>query len=71
MLFCCDWFCGFCPKHLRAVVHMFECRHSSRKNAHGLFNWVFLVLKQVSVSGNLYDFIHYLWLSEAPVGELQ
>ncbi|CAK9232421.1 unnamed protein product [Sphagnum troendelagicum] len=26
---------------------------------------------KVSVSGNLYDFIHYLWLSEAPVGELQ
>ncbi|CAK9238613.1 unnamed protein product [Sphagnum troendelagicum] len=26
---------------------------------------------KVSVSGNLYDFIHHLWLSEAPVGELQ
>lgn len=25
----------------------------------------------MSVSGNLYDFIHHLWLSEAPVGELQ
>ncbi|GJN02945.1 hypothetical protein PR202_ga20341 [Eleusine coracana subsp. coracana] len=27
--------------------------------------------KQVSVSAKLYDFIHYLWLNEAPVGELQ
>ncbi|RRT51181.1 hypothetical protein B296_00036232, partial [Ensete ventricosum] len=26
---------------------------------------------KVSVSGKLYDFIHFLWLSEAPVGELQ
>ncbi|XP_047310631.1 nicotinate phosphoribosyltransferase 1-like isoform X2 [Impatiens glandulifera] len=26
---------------------------------------------KVSVSGKLYDFIHYLWLNEAPVGELQ
>ncbi|XP_073003369.1 nicotinate phosphoribosyltransferase 2-like isoform X1 [Typha latifolia] len=26
---------------------------------------------QVSVSAKLYDFIHFLWLSEAPVGELQ
>ena len=26
---------------------------------------------QVSVSGKLYDFIHFLWLNEAPVGELQ
>ncbi|OAE27745.1 hypothetical protein AXG93_4193s1460 [Marchantia polymorpha subsp. ruderalis] len=25
---------------------------------------------KVSVSGQLYDFIHFLWLSEAPVGEL-
>ncbi|CAM6092182.1 unnamed protein product [Calypogeia fissa] len=25
---------------------------------------------KVSVSGKLYDFIHFLWLSEAPVGEL-
>ncbi|KAM0823880.1 hypothetical protein ACQ4PT_070568 [Festuca glaucescens] len=28
-------------------------------------------LDQVSVSTQLYDFIHFLWLSEAPVGELQ
>jgi nicotinate phosphoribosyltransferase len=27
--------------------------------------------EQVSVSAKLYDFIHYLWLNEAPVGELQ
>lgn len=27
--------------------------------------------KQVSVSAKLYDFIHFLWLNEAPVGELQ
>ncbi|CAL0331795.1 unnamed protein product [Lupinus luteus] len=26
---------------------------------------------KVSVSAQLYDFIHYLWLNEAPVGELQ
>ncbi|XP_078434223.1 nicotinate phosphoribosyltransferase 2-like [Wolffia australiana] len=26
---------------------------------------------KVSVSAKLYDFIHFLWLSEAPVGELQ
>ncbi|XP_020577758.1 nicotinate phosphoribosyltransferase 2-like isoform X2 [Phalaenopsis equestris] len=26
---------------------------------------------KVSVSGNLYDFIHSLWLNEAPIGELQ
>ncbi|XP_041004098.1 nicotinate phosphoribosyltransferase 1 [Juglans microcarpa x Juglans regia] len=26
---------------------------------------------KVSVSGKLYDFIHFLWLNEAPVGELQ
>ncbi|KAH7671223.1 Nicotinate phosphoribosyltransferase family protein [Dioscorea alata] len=26
---------------------------------------------KVSVSAKLYDFIHYLWLNEAPVGELQ
>lgn len=26
---------------------------------------------QVSVSVKLYDFIHFLWLNEAPVGELQ
>jgi nicotinate phosphoribosyltransferase len=26
---------------------------------------------KVSVSGKLYEFIHYLWLNEAPVGELQ
>lgn len=26
---------------------------------------------QVSVSAKLYDFIHFLWLNEAPVGELQ
>ncbi|XP_042454922.1 nicotinate phosphoribosyltransferase 1-like [Zingiber officinale] len=26
---------------------------------------------KVSVSANLYDFIHFLWLNEAPVGELQ
>lgn len=26
---------------------------------------------KVSVSGKLYDYIHYLWLSEAPVGELE
>ena len=29
------------------------------------------VLEQVSVSAKLYDFIHFLWLNEAPVGELQ
>lgn len=28
-------------------------------------------LDQVSVSAQLYDFIHFLWLNEAPVGELQ
>ncbi|KAI4381648.1 hypothetical protein MLD38_007705 [Melastoma candidum] len=27
--------------------------------------------KQVRVSAKLYDFIHFLWLNEAPVGELQ
>ena len=27
--------------------------------------------EQVSVSAKLYDFIHFLWLNEAPVGELQ
>lgn len=27
--------------------------------------------KQVSVSAKLYEFIHFLWLNEAPVGELQ
>ncbi|KAF2283734.1 hypothetical protein GH714_014646 [Hevea brasiliensis] len=27
--------------------------------------------KRVSVSEKLYDFIHFLWLNEAPVGELQ
>ncbi|XP_074559998.1 nicotinate phosphoribosyltransferase 2-like isoform X2 [Curcuma longa] len=26
---------------------------------------------KVSVSANLYDFIHFLWLNEAPVGELE
>jgi len=26
---------------------------------------------KVSVSAKLYDFIHFLWLNEAPVGELQ
>lgn len=26
---------------------------------------------KVSVSGKLYDYIHFLWLNEAPVGELQ
>ncbi|KAL0917637.1 hypothetical protein M5K25_012713 [Dendrobium thyrsiflorum] len=26
---------------------------------------------KISVSGKLYDFIHFLWLNEAPVGELQ
>ncbi|KAM0898805.1 hypothetical protein ACQ4PT_021697 [Festuca glaucescens] len=26
---------------------------------------------KVSVSTQLYDFIHFLWLNEAPVGELQ
>lgn len=26
---------------------------------------------QVSVSAKLYDYIHFLWLNEAPVGELQ
>uniref|UniRef100_A0A453BZF6 nicotinate phosphoribosyltransferase n=1 Tax=Aegilops tauschii subsp. strangulata TaxID=200361 RepID=A0A453BZF6_AEGTS len=26
---------------------------------------------KVSVSAKLYEFIHYLWLNEAPVGELQ
>lgn len=30
-----------------------------------------LYAKQVSVSAKLYDFIHFLWLNEAPVGELQ
>jgi nicotinate phosphoribosyltransferase len=30
-----------------------------------------IVRDQVSVSAKLYDFIHYLWLNEAPVGELQ
>lgn len=30
-----------------------------------------LTTKQVSVSAKLYDFIHFLWLNEAPVGELQ
>jgi hypothetical protein len=29
------------------------------------------VFEQVSVSAKLYDFIHFLWLNEAPVGELQ
>lgn len=31
----------------------------------------FLIPEQVSVSAKLYDFIHFLWLNEAPVGELQ
>ncbi|KAF6149320.1 hypothetical protein GIB67_026176 [Kingdonia uniflora] len=26
---------------------------------------------KISVSAKLYDFIHFLWLNEAPVGELQ
>ncbi len=30
-----------------------------------------ITAKQVSVSAKLYDFIHFLWLNEAPVGELQ
>lgn len=30
-----------------------------------------LYVMQVSVSAKLYDFIHFLWLNEAPVGELQ
>jgi len=34
-------------------------------------NLTCFVPKQVSVSAKLYDFIHFLWLSEAPVGELQ
>nr|CAB3492543.1 unnamed protein product [Digitaria exilis] len=31
----------------------------------------FLLPEQVSVTAKLYDFIHFLWLNEAPVGELQ
>ncbi|KAF5208276.1 Nicotinate phosphoribosyltransferase [Thalictrum thalictroides] len=26
---------------------------------------------KVSVTAKLYDFIHFLWLNEAPVGELE
>ncbi|CAM8992804.1 unnamed protein product [Rhodiola kirilowii] len=32
---------------------------------------VSLTDEEVSVSAKLYDFIHFLWLNEAPVGELQ
>lgn len=34
------------------------------------FNCFYLKTLQVSVSAELYDFIHNLWLNEAPVGEL-
>lgn len=33
--------------------------------------YLLLLMKQVSVSAKLYEFIHFLWLNEAPVGELQ
>jgi hypothetical protein len=36
-----------------------------------MFDFMLLAGWQVSVSGKLYDFIHFLWLNEAPVGELQ
>lgn len=31
----------------------------------------YFLYMQVSVSAKLYEFIHFLWLNEAPVGELQ
>lgn len=31
----------------------------------------YILYNQVSVSAKLYDFIHFLWLNEAPVVELE
>jgi nicotinate phosphoribosyltransferase len=46
------------------------------KLLYALFYTIFFIFftlnfGQVSVSAKLYDYIHFLWLNEAPVGELQ
>jgi len=51
----------FCLLWIFSSVILDGCNHGN----------VNLKALQVSVSAKLYDFIHFLWLNEAPVGELQ
>lgn len=66
------------PDHMRRlnptpykVVFLFHQQLLSYNWRHHVFiTFVLYHSCQVSVSAKLYDFIHFLWLSEAPVGEL-